>query len=101
MNFKDKLLEKLYTVNSKSFFNKYYLAIFAFVIWLSFFDRYSLITQYKLTQSVNELKEQKTDYEEQLKAALVERKTIEKDIEKYGRERYLFHRPDEEIILIK
>ncbi len=101
MKLKDKFLEKLGTVQSKSFFNKYYLAIFAFVIWLCFFDRYSLITQYKLTQSVNELKEQKEDYEEQLKAALVERKTIEKDIEKYGRERYLFHRPDEEIILIK
>jgi len=101
MNFKDKLVEKLDTVKSKSFFNKYYLAIFAFVIWLSFFDRYSLITQYKLTQTVNELKDQKTDYETQLQEALVEREIIENDIEKYGREKYLFHRPDEEIILIK
>ncbi len=101
MNLKEKVLEKLQSVSSKSFFNKYYLAIFAFVIWLSFFDRYSFYTQYKLTQAVNQLEEKKEDYELQLEKALVERQTIESDIEKYGREKYFFHRPDEEVILIK
>lgn len=97
----EKLIEKLKSVRSKSFFNKYYLAIFAFVIWLSFFDQYSFYTQYKLSQNVNMLEDRKSAYEDQLQKALVERKTIESDIEKYGREKYLFHRPDEEVILIK
>lgn len=97
----EKLIEKLKSVRSKSFFNKYYLAIFAFVIWLSFFDQYSFYTQYKLSQNVNMLEDRKSAYEDQLQKALVERKTIESDIEKYGREKYLFHRLDEEVILIK
>jgi len=89
------------TVNLKSFFNKYYLAIFAFVIWLSFFDRYSFYTQYKLSQNVQQLEDQQAAYEDQLQQALVERKVIERDMEKYGREKYLFHKPNEEVILIK
>jgi len=98
---KEKLIEKLKSVRSKSFFNKYYLAIFAFVIWLTFFDQYSFFTQHKLSQNVKMLEDQKAEYEDQLQKALVERKTIESNIEKYGREKYLFHRPDEEVILIK
>ena len=86
---------------NKNYFNKYNIAIFAFVIWLSFFDRYSFVTQYKLIQNVNQLEEKKADYEELLEKALVERQQINNDIEKYGREKYFFHKPDEVVILIK
>lgn len=101
MNLKEKLQNSLHSLKSKNYFNKYYIAIFAFVIWLSFFDRFSLITQYKLSQNLQELEDKKADYEELLAKALVERNTINSDIEKYGREKYYFHKPDEKIILIK
>lgn len=85
----------------KSRFNKYSLSILLFVVWLSFFDKYNLFAQYNLTKSVDKLENQKMEYEQMLDKAIVERETIEKDIEKYGREKYLFHKENEEIILIK
>lgn len=87
--------------SQKSFINKYTLTVLAFVVWLSLFDKYSFSTQYELSQTVNELQNQKTNYQKQLEEAIVERKTMNNDIEKYGREKYLFHREGEEIILIK
>ncbi len=84
-----------------NYLNKYNLVIIAFVIWVSFFDRYSLITQYKLSRNVDKLEERKADYERQLEEAIVESQTINSNIEKYGREKYYFHKPDEQIILIK
>ena len=81
--------------------NKYSIAIVSFVVWISFFDRFNLVAQYKLSQSVEELESKKADYEALLSQALVEREVINKDIEKYGREKYLFQKDNEEIILIK
>ena len=87
--------------SQKSLVNKYSVTVLAFVVWLSLFDKYSFSTQYELSQTVNELESQKSNYQEQLEEAIVERNTMNSDIEKYGREKYLFHREGEEIILIK
>lgn len=84
-----------------SFFNKYTIAIIAFLIWISFFDRYNLITQYKLSQTVDELVEERENYKKDLEIVLAERKAINSDIEKYAREKYLFHKDNEQVILIK
>jgi len=101
MNLLNIVRQALSKDRDKSYLNKYNLVIFAFVIWISFFDRYSFITQYKLSKNVHKLEERKADYERQLEEAIVERKTINSNIEKYGREKYYFHKPDEQIILIK
>jgi len=81
--------------------NKYTLTTLIFLVWLAFFDKYNFIAQYKLSDSVEKLENQKSNYERLLEEAIVERNTINKDIEKYGREKYLFHKDNEEIILIK
>jgi cell division protein FtsB len=54
-----------------------------------------------LSASVNELVQEKTDYEAELKQAIADRKAINSDIEKYAREKYLFHKDNEQVILIK
>lgn len=81
--------------------NKYTLTILVFVVWLAFFDKYNLITQFKLSNNVEKLENQKADYVRLLDEAVVERETINNNMEKYGRENYLFHKDNEEIILIK
>ena len=101
MNFKEKLLEIITFSKDKPFINKYTLVIFGFLVWVSFFDRYNLVTQYKLSQNVQLLENKKVEYENQLEKALIERDVINRDIEKYGREKYFFHKDNEEIILIK
>ncbi len=85
----------------KGWVNKYTLTTLVFLVWLAFFDKYNFITQFKLSNNVEKLENQKTDYERMLDEAVVERETINKNIEKYGREKYLFHKENEEIILIK
>jgi len=95
------LQEIIEAFRGKTFVNKYTLVIFAFFIWLSFFDRYNLINQYMLSANVRQLEEQNADYEDLLSKALIERETINQDIEKYGREKYYFHKKNEEVILIK
>ena len=96
-----KTTDRITNSFSSSFLNKYTIAIIAFVVWISFFDRYNLITQYKLSASVNELIQDKENYESELKLALEERKAINSDIEKYAREKYLFHKDNEQVIIIK
>jgi cell division protein FtsB len=85
----------------KGWVNKYTLTTLVFFVWLAFFDKYNFITQFKLANNVEKLENQKADYERMLDEAVVERETINQNIEKYGREKYLFHKENEEIILIK
>ncbi len=101
MSLTEKLQVFSRSILTTSSINKYSIAIVAFVIWISFFDRFNLVAQYKLSQSVEELESKKANYEALLSQALVEREVINKDIEKYGREKYLFQKDNEEIILIK
>jgi cell division protein FtsB len=101
MDFRKELESRLKSITIGSFLNKYALTVIVFVIWVSFFDRYNLINQVKLSNSVSTLQEAKADYEKQLEEALKEREIINQDIEKYAREKYLFHKDNEKVILIK
>jgi len=94
-----KLLSKDFSI--LSCFNKYSVVILLFVIWLSFFDRYSLVTQYRLSKTLTELEEEQKNYEQQLEEVKKARETINNDVEKYARENYLFHKDNETIILIE
>jgi len=94
-----KLLSKDF--NILSWINKYTLVILLFGIWISFFDRYSLVTQLKLSDTVEELEDEKKNYEKQLEEALKMREEINNNQEKYAREQYLFHKEGETIILIE
>ncbi|MBT8231538.1 MAG: septum formation initiator family protein [Saprospiraceae bacterium] len=101
MNFKKIVLSKLNSFSFASLLNKYALVTAIFIVWVSFFDRYSLINQIKLSNNIEQLQEAKADYERQLEEALKEREIINQDIEKYAREKYLFHKDNEKVILIK
>ena len=98
MRYLDKFFDKASNAN---WLNKYTLSIVAFIVWISFFDKYNLITQSKLSTAIEELEERKENYEVQLKEALVERENIENNIEKYAREHYRMHKDDEEVIVLK
>ena len=84
-----------------SAFNKYTAAIFIFCVWIGFVDKYSMINQVKLSKNVKRLEAAKADYEKQLEEAIIERDDINSNIEKYAREKYLFHKDNEQVILVK
>ena len=49
----------------RSLINKYTIAIMLFICWLTFFDRYSLLTQYRLSQTLTALEDEQKNYEDQ------------------------------------
>jgi cell division protein FtsB len=83
--------------------NKYAVAVLAFLFWMLFFDRNSMINQYGLLSSLKGLKQQKEYYTEELKAdsiALNTLMTSDEELEKFAREKYLMKRDNEDIFLI-
>lgn len=96
----DIVLERIKNLDY-NWINKYTIVIILFVVWISFFDKYSLVTQYKLGQTLHELEERKVGYEDQLEDALVEREMIQNNLEKYARENYHMHKDNEQVIVIK
>jgi len=101
MSFNAEIRNQFKKLGQRSYINKYTLTIALFTVWLTFFDQYNLFSQLDLSGSVNKLEEEKAEYERLLDVALIEQKDLNDNIEKYGREKFLFHKDNEEIILIK
>lgn len=81
--------------------NRYVFTLCVFFIWIAFFDRSSVITQVQLSQTIDRLEEEKVFYQEKIAEAKVDRVDIEVNKEKYARERYFMHMPDEEVFIIE
>ncbi len=74
-----------------------------FAGWMIFFDQYNVIYQLELRSELNELRDSKDWYKEQIdktRADLDELLTDNKKLEKFAREKYLMKKPDEEIFVI-
>jgi len=81
--------------------NKYSIAALGFLTWLTVFDSNSLITQFKLSQTVNKLEAEKESYGEKLQVAIKDKLELENNKEKFAREKFLFHKDNEDIIVIQ
>ncbi len=80
--------------------NKFILFSLAFLAWMIAFDKYSLITQIRLSHTIYEMEKEKANFQEKEIKASSERASLNTDIEKFAREKYLMHKPEEEIYLI-
>ncbi len=81
--------------------NKYSVAAGLFVIWMLFFDKHNFFTQWSLRSSVNQLESSITDYQVQLAKAEAEHQDLMNNKEKFAREKYLMHRPDEDVFIFQ
>lgn len=83
--------------------NKYFLATIAFVIWMLFFDRNDLMSQYDYRTQVNKLQAEKEFYTretEKAKNDLDELSTNNEKLEKFAREKYLMKKENEDVFVI-
>ena len=83
--------------------NKYLLTVVGLAVWLTFFDRNDIFTQYDLKQQVLKLEKERNYYLEQIIAnnkAIEELHTNQKSIEKFARETYLMKRDNEAVFVI-
>ena len=81
--------------------NKYSVSLGLFVVWMLFFDKHNFFTQWNLRRSVNQLENSIEDYQQQLTETEAAHQDLMKNKEKFAREKYLMHRPDEDLFIFQ
>ncbi len=83
------------------FRNKYFIITIAFVVWMIFFDKNDLLSQYH--QEVAQLEQERDFYKQQnVKVArdLDELTSNPQKLEKFAREKYLMRKDNEDVFVI-
>ena len=83
--------------------NKYFITIFVFVVYISFFDSNNLLRQKDLLQELKKVGKERQYYLQEIKENQTTTYELLNNIdllEKYAREKYLMKRDDEDIFLI-
>ena len=83
--------------------NKYLSSIIVFVVWISFFDRNDLFTQWDRKQELQKLEASKSFYEKEIAATkkdLTELNNNPAVLEKFAREKFYLKKRNEEIFII-
>ena len=83
--------------------NKYAFSIFVFIIWVSFFDQNNLMNQYSYRSELNELKNQKDYFNQEIAITSQELEDLTKNpatLEKFARENYFMKKENEEVFVI-
>ncbi len=81
--------------------NKYSVSACLFVVWMLFFDKHNFFTQWNLRSAVSQLENSIEDYQEQLAETETAHKDLMNNKEKFAREKYLMHRPDEDVFIFQ
>lgn len=85
------------------FRNKYFLVALAFVVFMIFFDKNDLFSQYQYYQQVSKLKQERDFYQKETAKVykdLNELNSNPKELEKFAREKYLMKRDNEDVYVI-
>lgn len=85
------------------FKNKYFITGLAFVVWMFFFDKNDLYSQYQYRKQVNKLREERDFYQKEttdVNAELNELTTDKSALEKFAREKYLMKKENEDIFVV-
>ncbi len=83
--------------------NRYLLAFTVFMVWMLFFDRNDIFSQWASRKELKKLEADKAYYLEQIEQNKKDMKELMSDkehLEKYAREHYLMKKDNEEIFLI-
>ncbi len=95
------LRQAIASIVAAGWLNKYSISASLFVVWMMFFDRHNFFTQWNLRNTVHQLEASIGDYQEQLTKAEAAHEDLMNNKEKFAREKYLMHRPDEDIFLFQ
>lgn len=85
------------------FGNKYFLATALFAVWMLFFDRNDVISQYEYHRQVSKLQEEKDFYEKETKQASKDLNELDSNLssaEKFAREKYFMKKDNEDVFVV-
>jgi cell division protein FtsB len=83
--------------------NRYVLMTVGFLVWMTFFDKNDFLTTYSYRSTLEDLRTQKADYENEIsrnKAYLDQLHTDTANLEKFAREKYLMKKENEDIFVV-
>jgi len=83
--------------------NKYLLVILALGVWLLFFDKNDLFSQWARHAEVKKLENDVQYYKDEIdrnRKEMIELQSNPKSLEKFAREHYLMHRDNEDIFIL-
>jgi hypothetical protein len=83
--------------------NKYFLTVAALLVWLLFFDRNDVFTQYELIEKCRKLEKERQYYLAEIdhnKASLYELRNNKKSLERFSREKYLMKKDNEDVFVL-
>jgi cell division protein DivIC len=84
--------------------NKYIFAVLAFLVWILFFDRNDVFTQWDRKTELQKLEESKEYYVSEIstiKKDLEELQNNTSVLEKFARENFYLKRPNEDVFIIE
>lgn len=83
--------------------NKYAIASVAFIVWVGFFDRNDLVTQWKYHMQLHDLQQKKAFLEQQIQQTSREQQALQSSpekLEQFAREHYFMKKDNEDLYLI-
>ena len=83
--------------------NKYFISVVAVIVWVAFFDKDDLLSQYQLRQKLRQLRTERNYYHSEIEKSkndMNELRTNPANLEKFAREKYQMKKDNEEIFLI-
>lgn len=95
------LRQRILHLVATGWLNKYSMAAGLFLVWMLFFDKHNLFTQVQLRHKVSQLEDEIGQYQEKLAEAKAAHDDLNRNKEKFARERYFMHRPDEDVYLFQ
>jgi cell division protein FtsB len=85
------------------FRNKYFVVSLAFLVWMVFFDRNDLFSQYQYHHQLSKLKQERDFYQKEtakVNKDLEELTSNKEELEKFAREKYLMKKDNEDVFVI-
>ncbi|MDD2539113.1 MAG: septum formation inhibitor [Bacteroidales bacterium] len=83
--------------------NRYFLVTLVFIVWILFFDNNSLTGWFRALGEYSGNKSQQRYYKEKIRQTernLGELQSNKDSLEKFAREKYYFHKEDEDVFLV-
>ncbi|TAL62645.1 MAG: septum formation initiator family protein [Bacteroidetes bacterium] len=83
--------------------NKYFISVLSVAVWVAFFDKNDLFSQYELTQKLKQLRTEEKYYQAEIeknKSDMNNLRTNPANLEKFAREKYLMKKDNEDIFVI-
>ncbi|MDQ7948388.1 MAG: septum formation initiator family protein [Pedobacter sp.] len=83
--------------------NKYFIAIVAFGVWMLFFDKNDMLSQYEYRTEVNKLQQEKDFYLRETASVKKDLQELDSNLnsaEKFAREKYFMKKDNEDVFVI-